>query len=271
MCCGESNIGEMDPQKAADMVKKYPDDIVGIKLAHFVGRTWVPTDRAIEAGKLANVPIMVDFGEARPTYLPLDSLFNVKFRPGDIYTHAFGGNGPDPRPDSRESIVAMDGKIKPYVFKAREKGVIFDVGFGGGSFWYNQGVPAIKAGFYPNSISTDLHITSMNGPMKSMQNIMSLFVAMGMPLKEVIKASTWNPAQEIKRPELGNLSVGSVADVAIFQWNTGKFGWPVRGGKVAGTKRLETEMTIRGGNIVYDLNGLSQPVGPDAPAPVAQR
>jgi dihydroorotase len=165
----------------------------------------------------------------------------------------------------------MDGKVKPYVYRARQRGIIFDIGFGGSSFLYNQGVPAIKAGFYPNSISTDLHTGSMNTAMKSMENIMSLFVAMGMPLNEVIKASTWNPAQEIKRPELGNLSVGSVADVAVFRINDGQFGWPVRGGKVTGTKRLQTELTVRNGSIVYDLNGLGLPAGPEAPAPFANQ
>ncbi len=261
---GENNIDEMDPQKTAEMAKKYPKDIVGVKLAHFDGRTWVPTDRALEAGRLANIPIMVDFGSSDP-YLPLDSLFNVKFRPGDIYTHAFGGNGSD-SPNGRESIVDMNGKVKPFVYKARERGVVFDIGFGGASFLYNQGVPAFKAGFYPSTISTDLHTGSMNGPMKTMDNIMGLFMEMGMPLKDVINASTWNPAKAIKREELGNLSQGSVADIAIFRIIEGKFGWPVRGGKVPGDKRLLTEMTLRSGNVVYDLNGISQPVGP-TPAP----
>lgn len=257
---GENNIDEMDPQKTAEMAKKYPKDIVGVKLAHFDGRTWVPTDRALEAGRLANIPIMVDFGSANP-YLPLDSLFNVKFRPGDIYTHAFGGNG-TANPDGRESIVDMNGKVKPFVYKARDRGVVFDIGFGGASFLFNQGVPAIKAGFYPTTISTDLHTGSMNGPMKTMDNIMGLFMEMGMPLKDVIKASTWNPAKAIKREELGNLSQGSVADIAIFRIIDGKFGWPVRGGKIPGEHRLLTEMTLRSGNVVYDLNGISQPVGP---------
>lgn len=257
---GENNIDEMDPVKTAEMAKKYPQDIVGVKLAHFSGRTWVPTDRALEAGRLANIPIMVDFGSADP-YLPLDSLFNVKFRPGDIYTHAFGGNG-NSSPDGRESIVDMNGKVKPFVYKARERGIIFDIGFGGGSYLYNQGVPAIKAGFYPTTISTDLHTGSMNGPMKSMENIMGLFMATGMPLKDVIAASTWHPAKSIKREELGNLSQGSVADIAIFKVTEGNYGWPVRGGKIAGKQRLQTEMTIRSGNVVYDLDGIGQPVGP---------
>lgn len=257
---GENNINEMDPKKAAEIAKKYPNDIVGFKLAHYNGRTWEPVDRLVEAGRLANLPVMVDFGSANP-YLPLDSLFNVKFRPGDIYTHAFGGNGTD-SPNGRESIVDMNGKVKPYVYKARDRGIVFDIGFGGGSYLYNQGVPAIKSGFYPTTISTDLHTGSMNGPMKSMENIMGLFMASGMPLKDVIAASTWNAAKAIKREELGNLSVGSVADIAIFKINEGKFGWPVRGGKIEGTKRFQTEMTLRDGNIVYDLNGISQTAGP---------
>lgn len=262
----ESNIDEMDPEKTADMAKKYPQHVVGVKLAHFSGQgqyahTWIPVDRAIEAGKLANIPIMVDFGSANP-YLPLDSLFNVKFRPGDMYTHAFGGN-PEvglTSQSGRESIVNVaTKKVKDYAVRAQKRGVIFDVGFGGSSFLFSQGIPAIKSGFYPNSISTDLHTGSMNNAMKNMPNIMSLFMAMGMPFKEVIKASTWNPAQQIKRPELGNLSVGSEADVAIFTLRKGNFGFYARDGKIAGKDRLETEMTIRAGRIVYNLNAIAEP------------
>lgn len=261
----ENDINEMDSQKAAEMAKKYPNDIVGFKLAHFNGRTWVPTDRLMEAGRLANLPVIVDFGGATP-FLPLDSLFNVKFRPGDIYTHAFGGNG-STSPNGRESIVDVTtNKVKPYVIKAQNRGVIFDVGFGGSSFLFNQGTPAIKSGFYPNSISTDLHTGSMNNAMKNMPNIMSLFMAMGMDLQSVIKASTWNPAQEVKRPELGNLSVGSEADVAIFTLREGNFGYYARDGKIAGKNRLETEMTIRAGRIVYNLNAIAEPnILPSAP------
>ncbi|WP_306550585.1 amidohydrolase/deacetylase family metallohydrolase [Daejeonella sp.] len=254
----ENDINEMDSQKAAEMAKKYPNDIVGFKLAHFNGRTWVPTDRLMEAGRLANLPVIVDFGGASP-FLPLDSLFNVKFRPGDIYTHAFGGNG-STSPNGRESIVDVTtNKVKPYVIKAQNRGIIFDVGFGGSSFLFNQGTPAIKSGFYPNSISTDLHTGSMNNAMKNMPNIMSLFMAMGMDLQSVIKASTWNPAQQIKRPELGNLSIGSEADIAIFTVRNGNFGYYARDGKIAGKQRLETEMTIRAGKIVYNLNAIAEP------------
>ncbi len=269
----ESDIEHMDPKSTADMAKKYPEHIVGVKLAHYSGRgplahTWIPTERTLEAGRLANIPIMVDFGSADP-YLPLDSLFNIKFRPGDMYTHAFGGN-PEVGLSSqsgRESIVDISTKkVKEYAVRAQKRGVIFDVGFGGSSFLFSQGIPAIKSGFYPNSISTDLHTGSMNNAMKNMPNIMSLFMAMGMPFKEVIKASTWNPAQQIKRPELGHLSVGSEADIAIFTLRKGNFGYYARDGKIAGKDRLETEMTIRAGRIVYNLNAIAEPnVLPAAP------
>lgn len=262
----ESNPENLDAQGAAAMAKKYPEHIVGIKTAHFSGRgayqhSWIAVDKALEAGKLANIPIMVDFGSATP-YLPLDSLFNVKFRPGDIYTHAYGGN-PEvgiTSQSGRESIVDIrTNKVKDYAVKAQKNGVIFDVGFGGSSFLFSQGTPAIKQGFLPNSISTDLHTGSMNNAMKNMPNIMSIFMAMGMDLQSVIKASTWNPAQEIKRPELGHLSVGAGADIAIFTVRKGNFGFYARDGKIPGKERLETEMTIRDGRIVYNLNAIAEP------------
>lgn len=261
----ENSLEEMDAAKTAEMARKYPDQVVGIKLAHFNGHNWTPTDRAIEAAKLADVPVMVDFGGADPV-LPLEDLFLKKFRAGDIYTHCFGGNSNNSG-KGRESIVDIStNKVKPYVLEAQKKGVIFDVGFGGASFLLAQGQPAIKQGFYPNSISTDLHTGSMNNAMKDMNNIMSLFMAMGMDFKSVIAASTWNPAKEIKRPELGNLSAGSDADVAILNVRDGKFGFYARDGKIQGKKRIETEMTIRAGNIVYTLNALVDPVNVPRPA-----
>lgn len=261
----EQNKDDMDPVKTAEMAKLFPEDIVGVKLAHFNGHDWTPTDRALEAGKLAGIPIMVDFGSATPA-LSLKELFLDKFRPGDIYTHCFGGNARQSE-NGRENIVDIaTGKVKPFVIEAQKKGVIFDVGFGGSSFLFHQGLPAVKSGFYPNSISTDLHTGSMNNAMKDMPNIMSLFMAMGMPFNDVIAASTWNPAKEIQREDLGNLSVGSVADIAIFNLREGKFGYYARDGKIEGDKRLETEVTIRAGEIVYNLNAIADPLFPPAPA-----
>ncbi|WP_138478890.1 amidohydrolase/deacetylase family metallohydrolase [Dyadobacter bucti] len=260
----ENSLEEMDAAKTAEMAKKYPNDIVGVKLAHFNGHDWTPTDRALEAGKLADIPIMVDFGGANPV-LSLEELYLKKFRKGDIYTHCFGGNSNNSG-KGRESIVDVSvNKVKPYVIEAQKKGVIFDVGFGGSSFLLAQGQPAIKQGFYPNSISTDQHTGSMNNAMKDMNNIMSLFIAMGMDFKSVITASTWNPAKEIKHEELGNLSVGSVADIAVLNLRSGKFGYFARDGKIQGNKRIETEMTIKGGKIVYNLNALVEPLNLPTP------
>lgn len=252
----EQNINDMDPAMAAYVAKEYKDYIVGFKVAHFEPAAWNPVDSAVEAGKLTNLPVMIDFGGDN-THPPLsiEELFFKHLRPGDIYTHTFT------ELKRRDPIVDLNTrKLKPFVMDAQKKGIIFDVGFGGGSFDFRQAIPALKIGFYPNSISTDLHTGSMNAAMKNMLNIMSFFLAMGMDLPDVIKASTWNPALEIHHTELGNLSPGSVADIAILNLRKGNFGfWDRNGYKLKGKQRLECEMTIRAGKIVYDLNGIATP------------
>lgn len=252
----EQNLKDMDPKLTSDFAIKNSKYIVGIKLAHYSGRDWTPVKLAEEAGKLAGIPIMVDLGGASPA-LSLDTLFSQVFSPGDIFTHCYAQLGA-----SRESLVNTEtGKVNPFAWEARKKGVIFDVGYGGISFAYSQAIPALKNGFYPDAISTDLHIGSMNGAMKDILNTMSKFLAMDMDLKSVINASTWKPAQIIKREELGNLSVGTEADIAILNLRKGKFGlFDYTGYKVEADKKLECEMTIRAGKIVYDLNGIANPI-----------
>jgi dihydroorotase len=140
------------------------------------------------------------------------------------------------------------------------------VGHGGGSFVFRQAVPAMKEGFWPDSISTDLHINSMNGGMKDMTNVMSKFLAMGMPLKEVVARATWNPAREIKRDDLGHLSVGAGADLTVLSVDIGRFGFvDVDGGKLEGNQKLQAELTVRAGNVVWDLNGISRAEWPKVP------
>lgn len=252
----EQNQKDMDPKLTSDFALKNSKDIVGIKLAHYSGRDWTPVKLAEEAGRLSNMPFMVDLGSANPP-LSLDTLFMQIFRPGDIFTHCFGQLG-----SSRESIVDVKtGKVRPFVWEAQKRGIIFDVGYGGISFAYSQAIPAVKSGFYPDAISTDLHIGSMNNAMKDMLTTMNKFLVMGMDLQNVIKASTWKPAQIIKREELGHLSVGTEADVAILSMRTGKFGFfDYTGYKLEADKKLECEMTIRAGRIVYDLNGIATPI-----------
>ncbi len=253
----EQNTSDMDAKLTANVAKANKQFVVGLKVAHFQGHEWTPVDQAVEAGKLANIPVMIDFGVSTPP-LPIEELLMKHLRPGDIYTHAFTrleGN-------VRETIVdEVTGKVKPFVWEARKRGIIFDVGYGGASFNYSQAIPAVKSGFFPNTISTDLHIGSMNGSMKDQLSIMSKFLTLGMDLPSVIKASTWSSAQAIKREELGHLSVGAVADVAVLNLREGNFGFYDKTGyKMEGKKKFECEMTIRAGKIVYDLNGMAEPI-----------
>jgi dihydroorotase len=256
----EQNIKDMEVAPAVARAREYPDIIVGFKLAHFVGHDWTPILRATEAGRIMSMPFMIDLGSATPP-LPLDSLFLHYLNPGDIYAHCYGG-GPIllALGQNREAIVEND-ELRPFMPAARERGIIFEVGHGGASFFYPVAIPAIKAGFFPDVISTDLHTGSMNAAMKDQLNCMDKFLALGMDLKSVIEASSWKPAQVIKRPDLGNLSVGSDADIAILNFRTGTFGlFDPRGNKVETDKKLECEMTIRAGRIVYDLNGIVTPL-----------
>ncbi|MFI5193233.1 MAG: amidohydrolase/deacetylase family metallohydrolase [Chitinophagales bacterium] len=252
----EQDVTDMNPTMTANMILKlYPKIIVGIKAAHYWG-DFTQVDRAVEAGKLANVPVMVDFGEHHPPN-SIEELFFKHLRPGDIFTHTYANGFTD-----RETVVdPTTWKVKPFVFEAQKRGIIFDVGHGGGAFSWKQAVPAIQQGFLPNTISSDLHTQSMNSGMKDMANLMSKFLALGLTLGQVIERSTWNPASVIQHPELGNLSVGSDADVAVFSLQKGDFGFlDVRRTKLMGKEKLQAELTIRAGKIVWDLNGIASPL-----------
>ena len=255
----EQNLGDMDARRTGEFAKQNSDHIVGIKLAHFSGHNWTPIIRGVEAGVIADMPFMVDHGSATPP-LPLDSLFLHYFRPGDIYTHVYVGNNSIGGGGGRQAITD-NGQLRPYMAAARERGIIFDVGHGGGSFFYEVAIPATEAGFFPDVISTDLHIGSMNSSMKDQLTCMDKMLNLGMDLNSVINASTWKPAQVIKRTELGHLTVGAEADIAILDFRTGKFGlFDNRGIRMETDKKLECQMTIRAGRIVYDLNGIADPI-----------
>ncbi len=246
----EQDLDDMDAKTTAEHALRNKDVVVGIKTAHYAGPEWLPVERAVEAGTLANMPVMVDFGIFKPER-PFQDLVLKKLRPGDIYTHQYL---------SRVPMLDDEGRVRPYLFEARKRGVIFDVGHGGGSFLFRQAVPAMRQGFIPDSISTDLHIGSMNAGMKDMLNVMSKFLNMGMALDDVILRSTWNPAREIRREELGHLSPGAPADVAVLRLRTGEFGFvDVDGGRLRGGRKLECELTLRDGRVVWDLNGITRP------------
>jgi dihydroorotase len=252
----EQDVDQMDVQKCVATIQQFRQYIVGVKTAHYwtsgpwdeLHRPWAAVDRAEACGQQANVPVMFDFFPRTPERSYAELILS-KMRPGDIHTHVFAQQFP---------IIQDDGKVNPILWQARERGVIFDVGHGAGSFWFRNAVPAVQQGFLPDSISTDAHILSLVGPAVNMINVMSKFLAMGVPLNEVIRRSTVNPAREIHHPELGTLSPGRAADIAVLEVLHGKFGYIDDGfARMDGNVQLVNRMTIVGGRILYDPSGLS--------------
>lgn len=243
----------MPPERCAQIINEFPNLIVGIKTAHYATgfnlnsppTPWAGIDNAIECGKLTHRPIMVDTSPV-PGRSYAD-IITKRLRPGDIHTHVFAQQFP---------IILPDGKVNPIMWQARARGVVFDVGYGSASFWWRNAAPAIQQGFLPDSISTDLHLG--NVPELSLTNIMSRFMVMGETLDQVIRQTTVDPAHEIHHPELGTLSPGSDADIAVLQLLHGRFCYHDDGyARMCGDSKLTDVMTVRDGAILYDPSGLS--------------
>jgi dihydroorotase len=242
----ENDPSQMDPEAAARTAKENPDIVVGFKSAHYNGPGWPSVDGAVKAGNMTRLPVMVDFGNITEERR-IGTLFLDKLRPGDIYTHCFSGH--------REEVLEA-GKLNPLMQAGRKRGIIFDVGFGAASFYWYVAVPAYQAGFAPDSISTDLHTHSMNAGMKDMNNVMTDILSLGSSFANVVRMATWAPAQEIKRPQLGNLDVGAEADVAVLRLEKGSFGLlDSAGARKNGTERIRCELTLRKGEVVWDTEG----------------
>src|SRR5262245_39227475 len=240
----EDDPAQMDAENAAKMAKAYPDIIVGFKTAHYAGPGWAAVDGAVKAGALTGLPVMVDFGRATPER-NIKVLMLEKLRSGDVYTHCFSG--------LRGEIV--DGQVSPTMLEARKRGIIFDIGHGGGSFFWNMTIPAIEHKFYPDTISTDMHFGSMNGAMRDLPNVMSKFLNLKVPFDDLIAMTTWHPAKALKRPQLGHLEIGAEADIAAFTVEKGQFGFlDSAGARYNGTQRITCELTLRKGRVVWDLN-----------------
>ena len=243
----EQDIDEMDPVSTAEMIQQVPDILVGVKTAHFGGPGWEAVDRAVEAGSLSHTPVMVDFAP-KPTRTYEDFLLK-HLRPGDIHTHMYAKHIP---------ILDERGRVHAYVREARDRGILFDVGHGAGSFWFRIAVPALNQEFGPDTISTDLHRGSVLRSNAHLMAVLSKFLNMGMPLQEVITRCTTTPAQVIRRPELGTLSVGAEADVAVFEVREGDTGFVDSGhARLRGTRRLQCVLTLRAGEVVWDPTGLA--------------
>ena len=244
----EPDLNTLDVQMTVDAIKKYPEFIAGTRIGHYKGKSWIPFDKASEAAKITDRPLFVECH--MPEYSLEDQL--KKMRSGDIITHSFENVS------ERMPIVDAQGKLRLFVLEAQQKGVLFDVGHGGVGFWFDQAIPALKQGLLPNSFGTDEHRTSMNAGMKNMLNVMSKYLTIGMTIPDIIASGSWKPAKSIKREDIGNLSVGSVADIAVLSVLNGKYGYVDSGGnRIEGNQKFEAELTVRAGRIIWDLNGLA--------------
>ncbi len=246
----EQDINDMDAEATAAKIRQRSDIIVGVKVAHYQGRGWESIDRGVEAARLSDSFCLVD-QNAKPTR-PFDEMLK-RLRPGDGVTHCFGYGKP---------MIGNDGKVKPHYIKARARGVKFDVGHGNNSFSFSMAVPAIEQGFPPDTISTDMHRISLHTSRAPMTEVMSKFLAMGMPIAEVIARSTWEPAKWINHTELGTLTPGALADIAVLEFqdrpaglsDSGPTGYRIM--KAEG--RLITQLTIKDGAVQFDYDGLAK-------------
>ena len=249
----ESNLEDMEPAKTAEKAREYPDVIVGIKTAHFAKPGFEALKRAVEAARLADLPVMVDLGvltnSGRDTRTKLLDIL----RPGDIHTHFYNDR-------QIELLDRFSRKVQPYMWEARRRGVLFDLGHGGGSFLWPVAKKGMEQGFPPDIISTDLHPSSIMNQV-SMPNCMSKLMALGMSFEEAVRRATVEPAKAIRKfPELGSLGEGNVADIAVFRLQEGVFAlkdsWR---NKLLASRRLRCVMTVREGTIVFDEDGLAFP------------
>ena len=248
----EQDVEEMAPEPCAEVIRRHSEHIVGSKTAHFGGPGWESAGGAIEAARLSDSIAMIDFSP-KPTRT-YEELLN-RMSPGDLHTHLYASHIP---------LLDDDKKVNGYVRDARDRGVIFDTGHGAGSFWFRIAVPAMAQGFPPDTISTDLHKASRMIPNATMTATMSKFLALGMSLREVVYRSTQKPAEVIRRPELGHLSPGAEADIAVLALQEGEFGFVDSGrARMSGTQRLECRLTVRQGQVVWDRDGLSRPCWED--------
>lgn len=245
----ENDVSEMDVDAAVAMVNKYPEHIVGIKTAHYRPADWEAVDRAVKAAQLSNTVLMVDF--AQKPGRGYEELILEHMRPGNIHTHFYGRLTPQ---------LDEHKRVQDYMWKARERGILFDVGHGSGSFWFRIAVPAIQQGFLPDTLSTDIHKSSIMLPRAHLNNVMSKFLNIGMTLEQVIERTTVNPAKAIRRTDLGRLEVGGVADIAVLKVEEGEFAFLDSGrGKLIGDKNIACAMTVRAGRIIWDAEGISMP------------
>jgi dihydroorotase len=245
----EQDLEGMDAELTAAKIEQRPDKIVGVKVAHYMGPGWEPLDRGIQAAEDAGVFLMVDQSPIHTR--PMNEMVLDHLRPGDMVTHCYALSKP---------MTDVNDKVKPYFIESRERGVKYDVGHGGGSFSFRIAKAAIEQGFLPDTVSTDMHRSSIMGNLATMPETMTKLLAIGMELPDIVNRSTWVPAQAIGHPELGNLGQTATADIAVLNISEGEFGLVDNGTAhrvFKANKRIVCEMTIKNGRVVWDKNGRS--------------
>jgi dihydroorotase len=269
------NDAQNDPRTfnvdlAVETAKKYPDIIVGFKSGDYmrheipydeIRTPWANVDSSIAAGEKTGLPVIANFypRPAEGSY-PARSLREFmlgKLRKGDIFTCMLSPHIP---------VISGDGTLNPDIAKAQKRGIIFDATHGAGSMLFRSAAPAVEQGFIPDTISTDLHGPGRTSAVVDMLNVMNKFLNLGIPVENIIRSSTMNPARAVNRPDLGTLSVGATADIAVIEKLSGKFTYvDSGGGKIDGDKKLQIVMTLFGGSIVFDPYGVSAQYWEDVP------
>src|SRR5215510_7016874 len=238
---GESgDLRLMDPIGAVEVANANRDVIVGIKVRvglHASGTSGVvPLKIALEVADAAGMPLMAHIDHPPPSYEEVIDML----RPGDVLTHAFR-----PFPNSPAT---HQGTVKKNVLEARKRGVKFDIGHGKGSFAFKTARAMLANGFYPDTISSDVHTLCIEGPAFDQVTTLSKFLCMGMPLSDVIAASTVNAAMALKRPELGSFKTGCAGDATILTVKDGQFDYvDVVGEHMTGDKRILSEGVVING------------------------
>ena len=246
----EQNTEDMDAELTAAKIRQRSDVLVGVKVAHYQGRDWESIDRGVEAARLSGTICLVDQNSKHTR--PFDELLK-RLGPGDGVTHCFAYGKP---------MIGNDGKVKPHYIEARNRGVKFDVGHGNNSFSFSMAVPALEQGFPPDTISTDMHRLSHRTSRAEMTEVMSKFLSMGMPIAEVVARSTWEPAKSINHTELGTLTPGASADIAVLKFqelpsglsDSGPMGYRIMKAK----GRLINQLTLKDGVVKFDYDGISK-------------
>ncbi|KMO16901.1 amidohydrolase/deacetylase family metallohydrolase [Methylobacterium platani] len=244
------NVGESGDQRllcapAALEVALANRDVLGglkVRVGRNAGGTSgiVPLDIARQVADAAGMMLMVHIDEPPPT---LDEVL-ARLRPGDILTHAF-------RPFPNTPVTA-DGRVRPEVLEARARGVIFDIGHGMGSFAFSVGRTMLENGFLPDCISSDVHALCIEGPAFDLLTTMSKFLCLGMPLVEVIRAATDNPARALTRADLGTFRTGAAGDASVLSLDSGRFDYvDSTGAHLSGEQRLSAKATVIDGAVFH--------------------